>query len=111
MTAQSTKDLNLYEVLETLAFQQTAQSSKLAGAHNSRLARVLPDSWQARLFSGKPELRHVTSMRDLEAAMVEPNTPVIFIPDSVTIDASAIDRICTASGQDKIIIWEDGGLA
>lgn len=111
MSVQSTKDLNLYEVLETLAFQQASGTAKPAGAHNSRMARVLPDSWQARLFRDKPELRHVESFDDFKAAMAEPHSPVLFIPDTVTIDAAAIDRVCTASGHDKIIIWEDGGLA
>lgn len=111
MTAATVKDTNLYEVLETLAFQQAQSAIETSSHHGSRIARVLPDSWQARIFRDMSEVRHVRDLADCERAMAEPDAPVIFIADSVTIDAAALSRICAASGHDKTIIWEDGGIA
>ncbi len=110
MSQNNLKDVNLYEVLETLAFQQASAGARPAG-HNSRLVRVEPDSWHARLFGTLPDLRHVSDLADFERAMGEAASPVLFIADTVTIDAAAIERLCAASGHDKTIIWEDGGIA
>ncbi len=111
MTTSTLKDVNLYEVMETLAFQQAAGAASTGARHNTRIARVVPDSWQARLFRQMPELRHVRDIADCERAMAEAGAPVLFIGDAVTIDAAALARICAASGHDKTIIWEDGGVA
>ena len=111
MATSSLKDVNLYEVLETLAFQQAAAAANTAKRHNSRIARIAPDSWQARLFRQMPDLRHVADLADFERAMADAAMPVLFIGDEVTVDAAAIERICAASGHDKTIIWEDGGVA
>lgn len=110
MATSTLKDMNLYEVLETLAFRQAAAGAHTAG-HNSRLARIAPDSWQGRLFRQLPEVRHVSDLSDFERAMGEAASPVLFIGDDVTIDAAAIARMSAASGLDKMIIWEDGGVA
>lgn len=111
MNKPTLKDVNLYEVLETLAFQQASASVRSHAQHNSRIARVLPDSWQARLLKGIPDLRHVHDIDECERAMADPGAEVLFISDDVTIDAATLNRICAASGHDKTIIWEDGGIA
>lgn len=110
MSNSSLKDVNMYEVLETLAFQQATASARSTGGHGSKIARVAPDSWQARLFRQMPDLRHVSDIEDFERAM-DSAAPVLFVGDEVTIDARAMARICAASGHDKTIIWEDGGVA
>ncbi len=108
--AYNIKDANLYELLEVLAFQQAATDAHSVGC-NSRFARVVPDSWQARLFAQMPDVRHVSDLADFARAMAEPSSPVLFIANHVTIDAAAIARACAHSGHDKAIVWEDGGFA
>lgn len=111
MATTNVKDVNLYELLETLAFRQVADAAHTGVHHNSRIARVAPDSWQARLFRQMPDLRHVRDVEDCAQAMADPAAPVLFIADDVTIDAAALARVCAVSGHDKTIIWEDGGIA
>ena len=111
MATTNVKDANLYEILETLAFQQAAADARPGAGHNSRIARVAPGSWQARLLRQMPDLRHVADIDDCTRAMADASAPVMFISDEVTIDAAALARTCPASGHDKTIIWEDGGIA
>ena len=111
MTQTTAAEMNLYQVLETLLFNQVAQGLKTGAGHNSRIARVLPDSWQARLLRTMPDLRHVTDAADLAQTMADPATPVLFIGDEVIMDGATLAHVCAASGLDKIVIWEDGGIA
>lgn len=103
--------LNPYEILTVVASQQLASQMVRVGAvGNSRMVRVIPDSWQADMFRHSVTLRHVGDIDDLHAAMAENNMPVLFIGDDVVMSAEAIERACALSGNDKIILWEDGGF-
>lgn len=111
MSKAAGQPLNPYEILESLAFREAAAAVTPAAGHNSRIARVAPGSWQARLLAENADLRHVRDFDDLRAALADPAAPVLFIGDAVVLSAAALDRACAAAGLDKIIIWEDAGTA
>lgn len=111
MSKAAGQPLNPYEILESLAFREASAAVAPSAGHNSRIARVAPGSWQARLLAENPELRHVRDIEDLRAALAEPASPVLFIGDPVVMSMDALQRACAAAGLDKIIIWEDAGAA
>lgn len=94
------------ELLETLAVSHAADKSTHGLQHASRLARLKVNSWQADMIRGSSEIRTANNPPELRALMGDPEATVIFLPQSAMITAEIIERICSESSLNKMIIWE-----
>lgn len=96
------------EILETLAFQEAAETAQQGRQHYSRLARLPAGSWQAELIRQSPEVTVADSAETLRSAMGKPDVAVIFLPQTAFVTAEIIERVCSESPLSKMIIWETG---
>lgn len=96
------------ELLETLAFQEAAETAQHGRQHYSRLARLPVGSWQAETIRQSADIAVAESVETLRAAMQSPEKSLIFIPHTAFVTASVIETICTESPLSKMIIWETG---
>lgn len=94
------------DILETLAFQEAAESAQQGRQHHSRLARVPAGSWQAELIREAPDVALAESAEGFREAMAAPDNAVIFLPQSAFVTADIIEQICRESPLSKMIIWE-----
>ena len=96
------------ELLETLAFQEAAEGALHGRQHNSRIAHLPADGWQAEMIRQATDVVIVEDAESLRAAMEKPETVVIFLPQTAMVTAEIIERICAESPLSKMIIWERG---
>lgn len=94
------------ELLETLAVNHAADKSTHGLQHASRLARLKVNSWQADIIRSSPEIKTANNPPELRALMGDPEPAVIFLPQSAMITAEIIERICSESSLNKMIVWE-----
>jgi hypothetical protein len=94
------------ELLETLAVNHAADGAQHGLQHASRLARLKVNSWQADIIRGTQEIKTANNPPELRALMGDPEPAVIFLPQSAMITAEIIERICSESSLNKMIIWE-----
>lgn len=94
------------EVLETIAVQHAADKSMQGSQHMSRLARLTPGSWQAEVIRNAPSARTAMNATELRELMGDPDVAVIFLPHKAAVNAGIIERICSESSLNKMIIWE-----
>lgn len=95
------------EILETLAFQEAAESAQHGRQHYSRLARLPAGSWQSDMIRQSADVVVAESPETLRSAMVRPETAIIFLPHTAFVTAEIIERICSESPLSKMIIWEE----
>lgn len=96
------------ELLETLAFQQAAETAVRGTQHSSRLARFKTGSWQVDVICKAKDTITASTPEELRIAIGNPAAAVIFLPQSAMITAEIIERICTESALEKFIVWENG---
>lgn len=94
------------ELLETLAIGHAADKSQQGLDNASRVARLKVNSWQADIIRNAPDIRVANNPPELRARMADPEGYVIFLPRSAMITAEIIERICSESVLNKMIIWE-----
>ena len=94
------------ELLETLAINHAASGAQHGLQHASRVARLKVNSWQADMIRGSSEIKTANNPPELRALMGDPEPAVIFLPQSAMITAEIIERICSESSLNKMIIWE-----
>jgi hypothetical protein len=101
INAQEARDL-----LQTLAVNHAADSAQHGFDHASRVARLKVNSWQADVIRGAVDIRAANNPPELRVLMADPKVAVIFLPQSAMVTADIIDRICSESALNKMIIWE-----
>lgn len=94
------------EVLETIAVQQAADKSMQGMQHMSRLAKLAVNSWQAEVIRNAPSVRIANNATELRELMGDPEAAVIFLPRTAAVNAGIIERICSESVLNKLLIWE-----
>jgi hypothetical protein len=100
------KDVDVNQLLENLAFLDAADTGRQGTRHGSRVARVIPGSWQADIIRESASVETVFNPSELKAAMGKQDIAIIFLPQTAMITAPLIDEICATSPFDKTIIWE-----
>lgn len=98
------------EILETLAFQDAAETAHQGRQHFSRLARLAAGSWQADMIRQSADVHTADSAETFRAAMAQPDVAVIFLPQTAFVTADIIERVCRESPLSKMIIWETGDI-
>jgi len=93
-------------LLETLAFQEAAEGALHGRQHASRLARLPAGGWQAEMVRRAADAVVAENAESLRTAMENPETVVIFLPQTAMVTAEIIERICAESPLAKMIIWE-----
>ena len=97
---------NMREILKTLVIHEAADTGQHGLQHASRIARLSPESWQAEIIRHSPEVQSANDSTELRRLMEKRDGAVIFLPQQAAVTAEIIDRICSESPFDKLIIWE-----
>lgn len=99
------------ELLETLAFQEAALRAQQGLCHRSRLCRLPIGSWQADMIRRARHMAEAENPSDFRLAMQNPESSVVFLPQTAMITGEIIERICVESPLGKMIVWETDDVA
>jgi hypothetical protein len=98
------KDVN--KILEGLALRQAADTGLQGSEHGSCICKLPAGSWQADILRKTADMPQARNPMELRQAMADPAKPVIFLAHDAILTHEVINRICTESPLNKMIIWE-----
>lgn len=96
----------LKRVALSVAQQDAMQGPVRLLSHGSRLFAV-PHGWQSRLIGGEEAIPACRSILELEEAMQDENTPVLFIPFDAMMTDADIEKVSRRNGVVKTLFREE----
>jgi hypothetical protein len=75
--------------------------------HGGRLFTV-PRGWQAGVLRGNPAITACETLLELDAALQDADTKVVFIPAEALITEQDVEKLCLRNGVAKTIFREWG---
>ncbi len=96
---------NMDEVAYIIAQQKAMERGGLTLSHGCRLFRTVA-GWESAALRKDPDMRSCETLLDLEAALRDTETLVIFIPQGAMMTDEDIAKVCRRNGVTKTLFKE-----